>query len=205
MTYTSAVRLTCFVRDAEHQKYREKQLAGRIGVSVFQRVTMHELASRVVENESLSWSLSAHSCELPLFELRLFVNHLDGNHENVCLETERSLIADLLKDRLVDVADFSRGLPKKNPIWLKKYEPGEILGTRSFVALALLKDGLFPDLTSIRTPLQNFLATHWMLLEEEREHVSLTRDQRRSFELKCSKLRLFREISDGVLAAAKRL
>lgn len=205
MTHSPAVRITCFVRDAEHREDRKSKLSERIGASAFQQVTMHELASRSVENEAWSWSLSDSPYDLPLFELRLFVNHLDGNHENVCLEVERSLIGDLLRDRLVDVADFSRGLPKKNPNWFKKYEPGEILGRRSFVALALLKDGLFPHLTPIGAPLRNFLASHWMLLEEEKEQVSLTHGQRRSFELECSKLQLFSEISDSMIAAAKRL
>lgn len=206
MMYSPAVRMTCFSRDEEHREDRKKALFERLGILEFLRSDPHELASFSFENERWSWSLLDTPHGLPLFEFHLFVSHIDGKHENVCLDAEHSLVDSLLHGRVIDVAEFSRGLPKMSSGWFeKKYEPGFISGTRSFVALALMKAGIFPGTASIAVPMQNLLKSHWAMIEGEGVRVSLIRAQWREFEIESSKLSIFSAVDEYMRAAAERL
>lgn len=176
------------------------------GTIDFDAPDVHQLIEQIdVPRLPLTMAMRSNRDKLLYSEGWLFVDHPKGEHENVCLAPERSLLLGWLNDGTVDFVDFCFGEPRTKPAFLgRKYEPGTICGKRAFVALRLAASTLYPNHGQLVAPMRKLAHERWDELVADTAIVELKRRDRKEFLKSCAFLPYFQGWSDILVASAKR-
>ncbi len=196
-----------YCRSAEHAAARQQRLLECTITSMhYERpMSIHELAFSEPPPESdlpMRVGFLRPSRHIGSIEAPVYITRPNFVHENVCLEEDRAIILELLRDRVIDAVNFCFGLPKRKPRFFSKYEPHTTEGYRPFVALELLWQALFPKVECLATPIEQLLRERWDELQADDRSVIVQRHERKAFLASCTTLPYFSDVSALLVKAA---
>ena len=198
MGHSPAAVLSTFVRSPEHERERAARLSSAIAQWLPEADTSeepHPSNSRFSSGMQMTMLHRRHA--LPKIECWVFIDRPDGSHENVCLDVERELLLGLLNDRHADVVNFCFGPPSGGVGFFggSRYKEGSVVGSRSFVAIDLLMQALFPKVEQLSPVIVSLFDEFWDELVDD-ELVTLAYGQRREFMRGVSGLSHLRGLSE---------
>lgn len=208
MAISPAAVVSIFVKSEAHERARIEGLRDRLAPTCeIEGWHAGEDLTKLQSEPSSSTpklSLVSRPNGLPRVDAWVWVAHPDGQHENVCLEGERKLFLDLVRDRTIDAVNFCFGLPTgKKGFFGAKYASASIHGTRPFVALQFLRRPHFSDVELLGAPITAVLERRWDELVASKDYVDLLPSEHSPFLRTSAELPYLADLKQQLLYVSK--